>query len=294
MQIHDVFAAAAELKFVSEGDAPPGTISGIASAYGVLDSHEDVVTKGAFSAGIAAGRLPRMYLNHSAFIPGGSPLTVGLWTKVDDTDTGLRVTGRLYDIDHPEINLLRENIKSGQIDALSIAFSVPQGGAVMGTKAGDPKRTLNRVNLVSVDFVGIGSNPAARIDMVKSAADARDAACAALSTAADLHSAALDSGNSALIAHSKAMMNNVQAAHVALTGQAIALKLGFYTVRVFEEWLQRHPDDGGKGFSNAKAREIGNLVFKSTPRDEGTTTQPIDKDALNEMRALGDFSLPSF
>lgn len=290
----ETFSAPAELKFALDADAPPGTISGIASAYGVLDSHHDVVTKGAFSSGIAAGRLPRMYLNHSAFLPGGSPLTVGLWSKVDDTDTGLRVTGRLYDIDHPEINLLRENIKNGQIDALSIAFHVPEGGAVLGRKAGEPKRTLNKVDLISVDFVGIGSNPLARIDSVKSAADARDAACASLCSAADLHSAALSSGNGAMIDHSKAMMNHVQAAHVALTGLAIALKFGFTTVRDFEEWLHRHRDDGGMGFSNTKAREIGNLVFKTLPRDEGSGSAGPAKEALlKEISAsITGFSLP--
>jgi HK97 family phage prohead protease len=299
MQTRDVYEARAELKFL-DGE-PEGTIGGLGAVFGNTDSHEDVIMPGACLDSLAEhrarGTLPKMFLNHSAFT-GGSPLAVGVWSEMAETADGLRVKGRLFDVAHPEIALLKANLVARQIDGLSIAFSVPEGGATFSKKAGEPRRRLHKLNLVAVDIVGDPSNDRARIDMVKSSlkSAATDTACAALALAGDLHSSAMGCGNGAVIDHSKQMMNHIQTAHVALTGQAIALKCGFYTIREFEAWLRRHPEDGGLGYSNAKAREIGNLVFKTAqePRDEGQA-EAATKEAIAEIGGfLKDFSLPSF
>lgn len=298
LQPHDVYEARAELKFLD--NEPEGTIGGFGAVFNTTDSHDDVILPGACLDSLAEhrarGTLPKMYLNHSAFT-GGSPLAIGQWIEMAETAEGLRVKGKLFDVAHPDILLLKANLVARQIDGLSIAFSVPEGGATFAKKSGEPRRTLRKLNLVAVDIVGDPSNTRARIDMVKSnlKSAATDTACAALCQAGDLHSAAMGSGNGSVIDHSKAMMNHIQVAHVALTGEPIGLKFGFHTIREFEEWLHRDPEDGGKGFSNAKAREIGNLVFKSAPpRDEGQA-EVATRETLDELGGLlKDFSLPTF
>ena len=162
-----------EFRFLSADD--PGIFEGYGAVFNNLDDHGDVILPAAFKDTLAdhqrRGVMPGLFAEHSYF-NNGDPLPVGKWLNLYEDHYGLRGKGKLSgvsDTDHGK--RLRALMLDGAMGGLSIAFSVPPGGATYtGSRiAGEPKRILKRVNLVSVDIVRSPSNPAALIDAVKSA-----------------------------------------------------------------------------------------------------------------------------
>jgi len=96
-----------------------------------------------------------------------------VWQRIAECDGGLAVEGRLI----LEVQQAREALallKAGAVDALSIGFSVPAGGAAFDrTKA---VRRLSRIDLWEVSIVTFPANPKARVTSAKSlsASEARD------------------------------------------------------------------------------------------------------------------------
>jgi HK97 family phage prohead protease len=301
MHIHESFAAPAELKFI-DGE-PDGTYGGLGAVFGNTDSHGDVIARGAFADSLAAhkaaGTMPKMFVEHSAFT-GGDPLPIGVWTHMEEVAEGLRVKGRLIGLQHPNIARIYELMKADALPGLSIGFIPAPDGAVIGRKASEPRRTLTKVKLVSVDLVGDPSNPLARIEGLKSVmlqADQQTAA-EALAAAMKLHQETLAGGNAPSSEQRAALMGHLQTAHLALTGHSMPAGMKAAppeTIREFEKWLC--DPVVGFGWSRSRARSVAEGGFKSSqPRDEGRDPAVVaEPETLSTLRsALDGFSLPSF
>jgi HK97 family phage prohead protease len=299
MPMPETFAAPAELKFLD--NEPEGTLGGLGSVFGNEDSHGDVVLPGAFKDTLAQhksnGSMPRMYVEHSAFV-GGDPLPIGVWTEMEEVSDGLRVKGRLVGMTVPHISRVSELIKAHALRGLSIGFATNPGGAILGRKSTEPKRQLKSVQLFSVDLVGDPSNARARVESYKSLMMQGDqqAACDALAKAMALHLSSLAGGNSPTVEQRSNMLAHLQDAHHALTGQRMppGMKTA-ETIRELEAWL--HDPVDGLGWSISKARAVAAGGFKAAEhsRDGDGETTVIDREALTELTAsLAGFSLPSF
>lgn len=158
-----------ELKF-AEGDA--GAFDGLASPFGNVDSHGDMVLPGAFNATLAEhkarGSMPIMYAMHGPAL-GADPLPVGIWTDMQEAADGLRVKGQILALDSDTGRRIYGLIKGGALGALSIGYRVATNGASYGKKQGEPRRTLKAVHLHEVSLVPTGSNPRARVEQIKAA-----------------------------------------------------------------------------------------------------------------------------
>ena len=140
-----------------------GVFEGLASSFGNQDMAGDVVEPGAFRDSLARPDRIKMLWQHDARAP------IGTWERIVETDAGLKVKGRLV----LEVQKAREALallRSGALDALSIGFSVPRGGAVLDRERG--QRRILKVDLWEVSIVTFAANPKARIERVKTRADA--------------------------------------------------------------------------------------------------------------------------
>lgn len=322
----ELFVAPTEFKFA--GESQPGVFEGYGSVYDILDSHKDVIVKGAFDASLAEhaqkGTMPGLFVEHSAYI-GGDPLPVGVYSEVKSDDRGLRVKGKISgasDTEHGRriVNLMRD----GALPGLSIAFSVPAGGARMGKKQGEPRRTLTAVNLHSIDIVRSPSNSAARIQELKSAfrghlkaaggpgdpndldeepfdgPDVEDAieSIAAAIIMQDRLMTGYGYGGGSSIKDCALLMDSLRCAYEALTGERVPDGLvGWtktaFTIRGVQTMLREE-----LGLSHTKASDIAKRLICRLPRDEGSTkaTPAADtKSALEQISAsVSGFSLPKF
>lgn len=164
-----------EVKFAEAEAAPPGTFEGMASVFGVVDSHGDSVAPGAFAQSLAEhkarGSLPIMYAMHGPAL-GADPLPSGVWQEMRETPEGLHVRGRISALDTDYGRRIRGLIADGALGSLSIGFRVKPGGATHNTKArpGEAQRILKSVALIEVSLVPSGSNPQAKVQHIKSEA----------------------------------------------------------------------------------------------------------------------------
>lgn len=159
-----------ELKFAN--GSPDGTFAGYGAVYGNVDSYGDVIAQNAASESLREwkerGKFPPMLLQHGGGFMGGaldmSP--VGQWTDMVENSKGLKVEGRLFAMNTDRSQLIYEGLKSGELDGLSIGFNVRE--MELGTKPGEPPRTLTNIELWEVSIVTFPANPKARISSVKS------------------------------------------------------------------------------------------------------------------------------
>jgi HK97 family phage prohead protease len=291
----DTLLAPTEFKFVSDGE--PGRFSGYGSVNHVLDSHGDVITPGAFAKSLeqhkANGTMPALFVQHSKFT-GGDPLPVGVWTDIKEDEKGLRVEGKLSALDTDHGKRIYSLMKDGALKGLSIAYSIPEGGAIINRKAavGQPKRILNQIDLHAIDIVHRPSNGEAMVENLRSVMmTAEHPAVSAIVSAYKLHRATTAGGDSMSKSERDAMTKHLEDAHFALTGQA--LKWTPTTIRELENFLR---DEGG--FSKSQASEIAAHGFKSATRrdDGGIDTAPVATKTLADEigGALAGFSLPKF
>lgn len=273
--LRETLYASAEYKFV--GDETPGLFTGYASVFGKMDHHRDVMLKGAFNDSIAeyksGGVMPTMYVNHEQANPFVRARPVGRWLDIAEDDNGLHVKGQLGALDCESGREVRSQIRDGLLPGLSIAFSVPKGGAIYGKSASDPARQLKQVKLYSIDIVSEPANQAALIDGIKSimANADRGAATSAIVSAMQLHQDCMSGGDAPTADERAQMMQHLQDAHMALTGQPMpnGMKNKPAMLRQFEDWLQDAARRDGFQFSNSEARAIAERGFKTaTPRDE--------------------------
>lgn len=168
-----IFSRLHEVKFASaENDV--GTFTGYGAMFGNVDSYGDVIQKGAFKDTLKdwkkIKRLPPMLLQHGGWGMGDMDgLAVGLWTNMEEDDTGLAVEGKLINLDTERGKTVYGALKAEALDGLSIGFRPKSFD--LGTKPGEPRRTLKKIDLVEVSLVQMPANDAARVQAVKSASD---------------------------------------------------------------------------------------------------------------------------
>jgi hypothetical protein len=171
---------------------------------------------------------------------------------------------------------------------MSIGYKVKPGGAIIGAKAGEPKRILTNLDLKEISLVDDPSNALSRVDEVKAAlmAGDRDKAATAVANAMRLHDKNMNGAyyEGANVKDRAVLMNHLRDAHEALTGNRAPDGLDGWkamptTIREFEAWLREEFK-----LSHAEARSIAENGFKtSLPRDE--EVDPANSaDAL--LRAL--------
>lgn len=138
-----------------------GEIEGYASVFGVLDTWDDIIAAGAFSATIkahkASGTMPAMLWQHD----GDDPL--GVWTDMAEDANGLKVKGRLC----LETSCGKEALallKMGAINGLSVGFITKSYEYDTETDV----RTITEVDLWEVSLVTFPANNKARVTSVKS------------------------------------------------------------------------------------------------------------------------------
>lgn len=298
MQANNIYSTPAEFKFLDDGE--PGTFEGYGAVYGNVDSHGDVIQQKACADSLgrlrAAGMMPAMYAEHS-FFKGGSHLPIGVWTDIEEDDTGLRVKGRISALDTDAGRQIRGLMRDGAMRGLSIAYSVPPGGAVIGKKAGEPKRLLKSIDLFAIDVVQNPSNALARTEHMKSLLMQGDheSATNALVSAMRLHRESMSGGNSPNADQRAQLMSHLSDAHRALTGEAMpaGMKDKPETIRMFEAAMR-----DAFGYTNTEARLIAEGGFKNfqTPRDGDAEVKANEaREGIAEVAsALSGFSLPKF
>ena len=150
------------LEIKSVGD--DGTIEGYASVFGVIDSWDDIVAKGAFVASLKehldAGTMPAMLWQHKDSEP------IGVWLSMVEDAKGLKVTGKLAleTVRGKEAYAL---LKMGALNGLSIGFVAKQWSYDRDTDV----RTLVEVDLWEVSLVTFQANKKATVTGIKSAPD---------------------------------------------------------------------------------------------------------------------------
>jgi hypothetical protein len=159
-----------DLKFAGGADEP-GTFEGYGSVFNVRDSYDDEVAPGAFMNTLtqakASGVWPAMLLQHGSFLGGDDDMPVGIWTHMDEDERGLRCVGKLADTQRGRdtYKLLTMQPRPA-ISGLSIGFMAKK--FTLGTKAGQPRRTLEAVDLLECSIVTWPANAKAQIDGVRS------------------------------------------------------------------------------------------------------------------------------
>ncbi|MBP7704191.1 MAG: HK97 family phage prohead protease [Caulobacter sp.] len=157
-----------EFKF-AEG-AAEGAFTGYGAVFGNEDAGGDMIMKGAFKKTLAAWKakkkLPKMLLQHGGAFTDGL-LPIGVWTKMEEDEVGLRVEGQLYGLDTDRGKLVYEGLKTGALDGLSIGYKAVD--FKFGKKPEEPWRTIKEVDLYEVSVVLFGMNEQALITDVKSA-----------------------------------------------------------------------------------------------------------------------------
>ena len=137
-----------------------GMIEGYGSVFGVADSYDDVIARGAFAASLkahkAAGTMPAMLWQHEADEP------IGVWTEMSEDAKGLKVRGQLC-LDTSCGKEAYALLKMGALNGLSIGFISRQWSYDTETDI----RTLTEVDLWEVSLVTFPSNESARVIGVK-------------------------------------------------------------------------------------------------------------------------------
>ena len=159
-----------EIRSVNTDD---GTFKGYGSVFGNIDSHRDVVDKGAFRDTLAeaksTGRWPKMLLQHASGPLTEDQLPIGVWTHMAEDNYGLYVEGKLAVGTQRgrDVYSLMKMQPRPALDGLSIGYLPKQ--FTMHRKTDPARRTLRSVNLIEVSLVSSPSNRLATVRQVKSA-----------------------------------------------------------------------------------------------------------------------------
>lgn len=142
-----------------------GFFSGYLAVFDNVDSHGDVIRKGAFLKTIEAwklkGKYPAIFWDHNPSEP------IGIFTLMQEDDKGLYVEGWLLIKDVPRAQATYALMKVGAIDGMSIGY-------ITKLFKRDPKtniRELLELELVEGSIVAFPSNPETLINSVKSKLD---------------------------------------------------------------------------------------------------------------------------
>lgn len=161
-----------EVKFATDDvDAQTGEFSGYGAIFGNEDLVGDVILRGAFKQTLKdwkkVKKLPSMLFQHGGWRRDLEILPIGIWTEMEEDDKGLKVKGRLINLDTERGKSIHGAMTAGALDGLSIGYKAKE--FVYGTKPGEPYRTLKQVEVTEVSVVTFPANPAARVEAVKTA-----------------------------------------------------------------------------------------------------------------------------
>lgn len=140
-----------------------GEFSAYGSVFGVKDSYNDIVVKGAFLKSLAElhskGRQPAMLWQHKMDEP------IGIYTKVEEDDHGLYVEGRLLIDEDPVAKRAHGHMKAKSVSGMSIGYYLND------YEYDEDKAAwmLKEIELVEISLVTVPSNDQARVEEVKSA-----------------------------------------------------------------------------------------------------------------------------
>ncbi|MBZ9975488.1 HK97 family phage prohead protease [Mesorhizobium sp. BR-1-1-10] len=147
-------------EFKAVGDDASGEFEGYGSVFGVVDSYNEVVDKGAFVDSLKKNGLPKLLLQHSTWMVGG------VYLEAREDERGLFVRGKL----NLEVQAAREAyslLKQGALSGLSIGFRTVREETNADTRI----THIKEVRLYEVSIVTFPANEAATISAVKSAPD---------------------------------------------------------------------------------------------------------------------------
>jgi len=139
-----------------------GAIEGYGSVYGVRDTYDDVIAKGAFDASLkahkASGTMPAMLWQHDPAQP------IGVWTDMSEDEHGLKVVGQIVmeTVRGREAHAL---LKQRALNGLSIGFMSKQ----WKYDTEQDIRTLTEIDLWELSLVTFPANSKARVTQVKAA-----------------------------------------------------------------------------------------------------------------------------
>lgn len=165
-----------ELKFAASEDAEM-TFEGYGAVFGNVDTHGDVIAKGAFRETIrqakSSGQWPAMLLQHGGWQMSAEDLTpVGLWTDMEEDDTGLFLKGKLAPTKRGiDLYALMKMQPRPAINGLSIGYR-PIKWKMRSTPE-EPRRTLEEVQLIEISPVTFPANAKARVHAAKGVHGAR-------------------------------------------------------------------------------------------------------------------------
>lgn len=139
-----------------------GTFEGYGSVFGVVDSYNEVVAPGAFTASLAAlaakGRSLPVLWQHRTAEP------IGDWTALKEDGRGLQGKGSLWLAEAPNARVAQKGMKTKSVTGLSIGYYVIKASYNEKTWV----RTLEELELVEISIVTTPANDEARIDSIKS------------------------------------------------------------------------------------------------------------------------------
>lgn len=145
-----------DVQFKAVGDE--GEFEGYGSVFGVVDSYNEVVDKGAFTESLQKHGMPKLLLQHSSWMVGG------IYVEAREDEKGLYVKGKL----NLEVQAAREThslLKQGALNGLSIGFRTLEEEVDKETGI----THLKKVRLYEVSVVTFPANEEATISGVKAA-----------------------------------------------------------------------------------------------------------------------------
>lgn len=160
-----------EVKFASDDiDAKTGQFAGYGAVFGNLDAYGDVIVPGAFKTTLREWKtkktLPPMLLQHGGWMMVDTDsIPIGKWTAMEEDETGLRVEGKLINLDTDLGRRVYGAMKEGVLDGMSIGYRAKK--FTMGTKPDEPRRKLEVVDLIELSIVTFPANGKARVSDIK-------------------------------------------------------------------------------------------------------------------------------
>lgn len=159
-----------QLKFSSSG---AGSFTGYASVFDTLDSHGDIIVKGAYDAvlsRITKGQspMPKMFVNHDWRVGN---LPVGKYTHISADSKGVLMSGEFTPGNQRAVEV-RAAMEHSTVDGMSVGIVV--GEREFDNRDGQKVRVIKSIDeLMEVSIVTFPSNGDARVDLstVKSALD---------------------------------------------------------------------------------------------------------------------------
>lgn len=159
-----------EVKFSGNGNST-GVFEGYGAYFNNTDSYGDVIIKGAFVDTLnewkKQGKLPPMLSQHGGWqMSPDDMIPIGKWTHMEEDSKGLYVKGKLINLDTERGKQIYGAMNEGVLDGMSIGYRAKE--FTLGSKSGEPKRTLKKIDLHELSIVTFPANGKALISSIKS------------------------------------------------------------------------------------------------------------------------------